>query len=93
MAREDIEASEVGKKIIQKTGYDPVDLLKAPVEPPAPRSSSLPGGNQILGIAVGAGLVVAGIIAWLALGSALLLLIAVLGAVCIVAATLIQPRT
>jgi len=92
MARRDIEESGAGKKITQKTGYNPVELLKAPVEPPKPRPLGGPNGNQIVGVAIGAGVIIGGLVGWLILDSWLLLLAVLAGAVCVVASALVKPR-
>lgn len=92
MAREDIENSETGKKISRKTGYSPVDLLKAPVEPQTPRNLGGPDASQIMGVAIGAGLVVGALVGWLVVGGWLWPLIIIAGTACVVASALVKPR-
>lgn len=92
MARKDIEESEAGKKITQKTGYNPVDLLKAPVEPPEPHSLGGPDAKQVVGVAVGVGIAIGGLVGWLFVGGWLLLLAVFAGAICVVISALVKPR-
>lgn len=92
MARKDIEESEAGKKIAQKTGYNPVDLLKAPVEPPEPRNLGGPDANQIVGVAVGVGIIIGGLVGWLLVGGWPLLLAVFAGAICVVLSALVKPK-
>ena len=88
----DIRNHTTPPKRSKKTGYDPVDLLMAPIEPPRPQPADAPDRGQTIRIAIGALLIIIGLFGWLLTGATIFLFAVVAGTVCIVAGTLIKTH-